>query len=180
MSRMRNLFCFCLGTAVGVCCAWQFLQKRYASLAEKEIASVKESYAKYHQKMEGGTKTMETSNEKKNRYTEQVKKEGYVDYSQTVPESEEKDIYIIESEEFGEMEDYAQVSLFYFTDGILADEYGETVEDILEAIDDKTFEILHMEESVFLRNDTKRCDYEILKDLRSYDEFLDNLPPMPR
>ena len=33
------------------------------------------------------------------------------------------------------------------------------------------------EDSVFVRSDPKRCDYEILRDLRSYAEFRSTLPP---
>lgn len=33
------------------------------------------------------------------------------------------------------------------------------------------------EDSVFMRNDAKRCDYEILRDLRTFAEFKRTLPP---
>ena len=78
----------------------------------------------------------------------------------------------------GEIEEYTKVSLFYFEDGTLADEYGEVVDDVEEIVGDGLEHFGEYEEdSVFMRNDAKRCDYEILRDLRTFAEFKRTLPP---
>lgn len=70
-------------------------------------------------------------------------------------------------------------SLTYFADGILADECGEIVDDVEEIIGDGLDHFGEYEDdSVFVRNDAKRCDYEILKDLRDFSDFKKkNFPP---
>lgn len=85
---------------------------------------------------------------------------------------------VISPDEFGEIEEYTKVSLFYFEDGTLADEYGEVVDDVEEIVGDGLEHFGEYEEdSVFMRNDAKRCDYEILRDLRTFAEFKRTLPP---
>ena len=82
-------------------------------------------------------------------------------------------------DEFGEFEDYTKVSLTYFADGVLADECGEIVDDVEEIIGDGLDHFGEYEDdSVFVRSDAKRCDYEILKDLRDFSDFKKkNFPP---
>ena len=85
--------------------------------------------------------------------------------------------YVISPDEFDELEDYTPISLSYFADGVLADEYGVIVDDVEEIIGDALDHFGEYEEdAVFARNDAKRCDYEILKDERTYAEFRKTLP----
>lgn len=54
---------------------------------------------------------------------------------------------------------------------MLADECGEEVDDVEEIVGDGLEHFGEYEEdSVFVRNDAKRCDYEILKDLRNFSD----------
>lgn len=85
--------------------------------------------------------------------------------------------YVISPEEFSELEGYSQVSLTYFADGVLADEHGIIVDDVEEIVGDALNHFGEYEDdSVFVRNDAKRCDYEILRDEREYEEFRKTLP----
>ena len=85
--------------------------------------------------------------------------------------------YVISPEEFGEV-GYTQVSLTYYADGILADENGEIVDDIEEIVGDALEHFGEYEDdSVYCRSDPKKCDYEILQDLRRYADVAKNLPP---
>ena len=90
--------------------------------------------------------------------------------------------YVVPPEEFGEFEDYAKISLTYYADHILADENDEMVEDIEDTVG---FESLthfgeYEDDSVFVRNDRLKCDYEILKDLRRYADILEDKPYLRR
>ena len=108
---------------------------------------------------------------------------GYKDYSRTIDEklsgTPGEVLYVISPDEFGELEDYTKVSLTYFADGVLADECGEIVDDVEEIIGDGLDHFGEYEDdSVFVRSDAKRCDYEILKDLRDFSDFKKkNFPP---
>lgn len=112
-------------------------------------------------------------------YKEKVEKEGYTDYSTQVEgDSVEKKFneepYVISPEAIGEMDGYSVISLTLFSDGVLADDDFEPMEqdEIADCIGEDyqdhfgDFE----DDAVHIRNDIHRTDYEILKDLRSYDE----------
>ena len=80
--------------------------------------------------------------------------------------------YIISPEEFGESGNYTQISLTY----TLKEFWQTTKNEIIEDIDDTVGEDFadhfgdYEDDSVFVRNDRLRCDYEILKDNRSYHD----------
>lgn len=94
------------------------------------------------------------------------------------PENSGEHPYVIFPEEFAELDGYTPISLTYFADGVLADEYGVIVDDVEEIVGDALKHFGEYEEdSVYVRNDAKRCDYEILRDEREYKEFQANLPP---
>ena len=99
-----------------------------------------------------------------------------VDKSQykTVDEQERPDHYIIPPDVVGLELDYDIVSLTYYADGVLADDRGEKVDDISDKVGSDFHRHFgeYEEDSVFVRNHKLKCDYEILKDLRTYAEVL--------
>lgn len=189
-SKFITPIAFLAGLAVGGAAAWRFAKEKYARIAEEEIASVKEVYAKREQKQEdttgapAATLTPGSVPEKPSivDYAKKVQESGYTDYSTTVepkPVGKPGELpYVISPDEFGEIEEYTKVSLTYFADGVLADEYGEAVDNVEEIVGDALEHFGEYEDDcVHVRNDARRCDYEILKDLREFDEFLETLPP---
>ena len=78
--------------------------------------------------------------------------------------------HVISPEEFAEIEEYETTSLYYFSDGILTHLNGEVVEDVDEIIG--TESLTHFgeyeDDSVFVRNDKLKCDFEILRDPTRY------------
>ena len=91
--------------------------------------------------------------------------------------------YVIPPEEFGDIDGYDQKELTYFSDKYLIDtEDGSLIENVDEVIglaSLTTFGV-YEDDSVFVRNDLLRCDYEILADERTYDEYLDTRPHSSR
>ena len=85
----------------------------------------------------------------------------------------EEGIEYIEPDEYGERIDYEQISLTYFADKVLADE--DTL-DIIEDVKGTVGEFFadhfgeYEDDSVFVRNDLTRCEYEILADTRKYTD----------
>ena len=118
-------------------------------------------------------------------YVRKLEREGYTEYSRTVKPTEKADSetsedtpYVISPAEFGEIEEYTKVSLTYFADGVLADELNEPVDNVEEIVGDALEHFGEYEEdSVFVRNDAKRCDYEILQDLRNFKDVLEDMSP---
>lgn len=82
--------------------------------------------------------------------------------------------YVISPDEFGEMDDYETISLTYFEDGVLTDDEYNIIEDIESMIgeDSLTHFGEYEDDSVFVRNDAAQCDYEILRDMRSYEDIM--------
>ena len=63
-------------------------------------------------------------------------------------------------------------------DGVLADENDEVIEDVEDAvgIDSLNHFGEYEDDSVFVRNDARKCDYEILLDQRTYSEVVEDMP----
>lgn len=204
MNKLGTVIAFLAGTAIGGMTAWRVANERYAKISEEDILSVKEAFRNREQKLKDEIEELksklevtECSEEEKvpstilstnehqdkgdiNEYVRMVNRTKYAHTS--VPQKEDHSIeapYVISPEEFGEMDGYTQISLTYFEDDdILSDENGVIIDDPEEIVGDALNHFGDYEEdSVFVRSDPKRCDYEILKDLRSYAEFRSTLPP---
>lgn len=84
---------------------------------------------------------------------------------------------IIRPEEFGESDDYESISLTYYSDGVLTYEDDTTiVEDADEIIGIDPSEHFgeYEDDSVFIRNDELKCDYEILYDPRKFSDVVND------
>lgn len=176
--KATHAIAYILGAASGAAVAWFFTKKKYEQILDEEIQSVKEVYSK------NAKEEYIPSSEELEDYENEANAYNTVDSSteeETVVKNEidppaigvEKP-YVIPPEEFGEFEDYEQVSLTYYEDHILTDDMDNIIEDVEEMIG---FESLthfgeYEDDSVFVRNDAKMCDYEILKDVRTYAEAL--------
>lgn len=114
-------------------------------------------------------------------YSRLVKDSGYkpnqTDTNQNSEEDDDMDKpYVISPEEFDEIDEYETVSLTYYEgDGVLVDDVNEPFdEDEIEeyVVPDFAEHFGEYEDdSVFVRNDFMKTDFEILKDQRSYSEI---------
>ena len=188
----RSLFSlgFIIGAASGATVAWYLLKDKYETLAQEEIDSVKEVFARREMKDETvkrnvaeGIKDSDRTKPDLKEYAEQLKKNGYTRYSDLsaddggVSDKQTKP-YVIPPEQFGDNEEHEQISLTYYADGVLADENDEVIEDVEDAvgIDSLNHFGEYEDDSVFVRNDARKCDYEILLDQRTYSEVAEEMP----
>ena len=190
----RSLFSlgFIIGAASGATVAWYLLKDKYETLAQEEIDSVKEVFARREQEMKDetvkrnvaeGIKDSDRTKPDLKEYAEQLKKNGYTRYSNLSADDEgvsdkQTKPYVIPPEQFGDDENYDQISLTYYADGVLADENDEVIEDVEDAvgIDSLNHFGEYEDDSVFVRNDARKCDYEILLDQRTYSEVAEDMP----
>lgn len=93
-------------------------------------------------------------------------------------QSEDSAPHIITPEEFGENEEYDTISLTLYSDGILADDADKPIDDVDEVIDKESLEHFgeYEDDSIFVRNDKLKCDYEVLIDERRYAQILEDKP----
>lgn len=174
------------------------IKESYHAHEEKlkaELEEFKEQLDTDSSMQEDSSKTEELYSNALRQYSSQHEKENIVEYTRgkkylqyDPPKSDENNSgsstykmdapYVISPEDFGEFDDYTQVSLTYFADGVLADEQGVIIDDVEEIIGDALEHFGEYEaDSVFCRSDPKRCDYEILQDLRRYTDVRKSFPP---
>lgn len=205
MNKFGTVAVFLTGMVLGGATVWYFIKDRYAKLAEEEINSVKETFARKDveknaeqalDRYRGDSNGTEVNavaakiTDKGNiaDYARRIQNGEPMRYSTTVVPPKQKTAvesekagdapYVIPPEEFDELDGYSPISLTYFADGVLSDEYGVIVDDPEEIVGDGLNHFGEYEDdSVFVRNDAKRCDYEILRDERTYEEFRKTLPP---
>ncbi len=171
--KISNMFIFAMGAMFGSTITWYFLKKKYKQMAQEEIDSVKESYRE-----RDDTKTVESQKKEIKDYLNRI----YGTNGYAAEDSEEKGEqsmngpYIISPNEFGTIDEYEIVSLTYYSDQILVDDNGDIIDDIDELIgeDSLTHFGEYEDDSIFVRNDERKCDYEILYDNRSYYDTIGN------
>ena len=83
-----------------------------------------------------------------------------------------KEPYVIAPYDFGELDDYRKFELTYYADDVLEDEDYNIIEDSEELLgrDSLTTFGEYEDDSVFVRNEKLRADFQILRDPRTYEE----------
>ena len=171
---IKFTFIFALGAAAGSAVTWHFLKTKYEQIAQEEIESVKEVF--YERGLRAQMEPVEEA------VPEEVKTEYNAIVNNYVSNDTEKkggsddmyvdEPYVISPDEFGDIDLYETLTLTYYSDGVLADENDDPIEDISgivpEDFDDHFGEYEECADSVFVRNDSLKCDYEILKDDATY------------
>ena len=193
MSKL-NFAMFMAGVTVGSAATWLCVKRYYEKIAQEEIDSVKAVFAERKPDFNvknNNEKDEQSENQHKAdiaklkpdlvNYAAKLQKEGYTNYTEHSQKNNitEKDEsmpdkpYIISPDEFGNSDNYTQISLTYYAkDGVLADDEDEIVEEVDDTVGDDFADHFgdYEDDSVFVRNDRLRCDFEILKDNRSYRE----------
>ena len=188
MSKIKTLFIFASGAAVGSAVTWKLVKTKYEQIAQEEIDSVKEAFfgsldsCNEDEESEEDIDDVEEDPSTTMKYAAILNREGYRDYSdisKEVDELEDKP-YVISPDEFGE-NDYTQISLTYYSDGVLADENDDVVEDVDKYVGIESLSHFgeYEDDSVFVRNDRLGVDYEILLDVRNYSDIL-KMRPRPK
>lgn len=197
-NKFAKFILFTLGVALGSATTWQYVKKKYEQIAQEEIDSVKNAFLNRENDIEHEENEEvniqiqpKQSKEKPNitEYAAKLQELGYTNYSDMKSvrdddkEEEKKSMivdkpYVISPEEFGDFDDYERISLIYYSDQVLADDDDKLVEDVEDVIG---FEALNSfgeyeDDSVFVRNDRLKCDYEILLDQRKFSDVISRKP----
>ena len=184
--KLTSAVAFVTGAAIGSLVTWKLLKDRYERIVQEEIESVKEVFSRKTESLDDSEESFEEIPSHR-----QAKESSIMEYAAKLKEmqySDEEDVekgvdeqmskidkpYVIEPDEFGEL-DYETVSLTYYADGVLTDDRDNIIEDMDGIVGNDA--VNHFgefeEDSVFVRNDSKQCDYEIL---RVYEEYRDIYP----
>lgn len=197
MSKVAPVIGFIFGAATGSFVTWQLLKKKYKTQLDAEVESVRKIYQnrptidntleKMKEKaseaatnFSKGVEAAVSGVHKNLEETAKVLKDH--NYIPEVPEIPKRDTpYEISEDEFGELYDYNAVYLNYFADGVVSDsEYDIlTKEEIEQSIGFECLESFSTKDvdAVWVRNDIRKCDYEITYDQRNYNElYISTMP----
>lgn len=165
--KATNILIFVLGAAVGAAASYAFAKKRFTALAQEEINSVKEVYSK-----------RQAAREKPDlsKFAEIVKSEGYS--SDSAEKSKGKRPHVISPDEFAEDDEYEKISLTLYADGVLTDDNDDIIKDVDRIVGEENLNSFGAfeEDSVFVRNEALKADYEILLDERKFAEVAAKSP----
>jgi lipopolysaccharide export system protein LptC len=192
MNKTINFMMFVLGVAVGSVVTWRYVEKKYEQIAQDEIDSVKEVFSRRETEFTENTEARIKADNAKEKpsvieYAARLREQGYTNYSDMADEKPEEvkeesmsidKPYVIAPEEFGDLDDYETISLTYYADQILADDNDEIVDDIEDVVGFDSLNSFgeYEDDSVFVRNDRLKCDYEILLDQRKYSSVIRRKP----
>ena len=177
-----------IGAGIGVAGTYSYFKDKYEKLAEKDFNSrrVFDEDKKDESEEPVAEKTADSRTVDKPsiaEYAARLQKEGYVNYSDMQDKKQKQEIgvdkpYVIQPSDFGEFDDYEKISLTYTADGVLLDDMNEIVDNIEETVGEDSLEHFgeYEDDSVYVRNDAKKCDYEILLDQRNYQEIFETQP----
>ena len=190
---LSKVLIFMAGCGLGSVVTWRVIEKRYQQIAQEEIDSVKEALGYFKDsetEVEPKSKDEEDEDDENNQFnrdTESAKEElahickeqGY-DYNGISKKEGEEEMgenkpYVITPSEFDE-NGYKTKTLFYYNDDVVTDDRGKVLsENSIERLigkDSLTTFGQYESDSVFVRNDDLKTDYEILADERNYHEMF--------
>lgn len=183
--KLSSVIIFCGGVFIGGFLTWDFFKTKYEKIADEEIASVKETFEHRESRPDKNYK-VEESLKGNDAYINIIDSNSYRNYSNTEIETDKKggtadmelkQPYVITPEQYEDNVDYTKVSLTWYSDEVLEDDWGNVLDpdDVIGSDALKTFG-QYEKDSVFVRDDDEQIDYEVLLDTRSYKETYGHDP----
>lgn len=197
---MKNFIFLLLGAAGGSAITYFVMDKKlstkYEELYEKDIQSSKEFYERKVEELNEKLKDIANRNsESKGSNVLEYAKEhetsikevedftdesynDYVDFVENYSGRSAEVPYIISPDEYGESQEYEQIELTYYSDGVLADDENDRIWNVEEVIGENALDSFgeYEEDAVYVRNEKFMCEYAILRDYRPYSEVLAMMP----
>lgn len=179
-NTLSKIFIFAAGAALGSAVTWKLTKEKYEKIAEEEIESVMTIFG--DRKPKEKTDEVKHNDEKvtveKPNIQEYVTMIKHANYGNPNINTEFPDVdtpYIITPEEYMDS-DYECDTLVYYADDVLANDWFEKIEDVENTTGDEFKGKFgeYEEDCVYVRNDRLQMDFEILRDVRTYQEAKDN------
>lgn len=183
-STLSKVIIFAAGAAVGSAVTWMLVKNKYEQIANEEIAEMREYVRKKQEtkeEIEPVQSIVDIPEIDKSKYLDLTM--GYLNGINTGSSNyeekggaedveEENKPYVIMPEDFGEYEDYDTVSVTYYADGVVEDDQCNIMSDPEEILGEGFADHFgeYEEDSVYVRNDELKIDYEILLDTKTYAE----------
>lgn len=187
---MKNTLIFLGGVAVGGVAATLYFKKQMAILEEdyQRIATDEINNAVnniVYKEIEETPKVEQNityEKEDKVAYNDILKDNNYTENVAYNDDEDLTELYIITADEFGDNDEYELRTLSYFTNGVILDEDNCLFDS--EFFNDNILNTLRSEsknnedmQSVYVRDDNEKIDYEIIMEVIDSDTFFDHLSP---
>lgn len=193
---MKNFIAFVLGAATGAGIAWAIAKNHYEQQYQEDKKSIEEYYkSKYMPVVKVENRKNETPVEPNNdrdigeknfiqSFSNIIDRNGYRPYRHEIRGdssnvcSTKEEPYVISPEEYGEINDYELLSWTCYANGVLTDDMDQPVVDPEQFVGSDVLSKFgqYSEDVVHIRNDERRCDYEIVRSLSTYEEMLADEP----
>jgi hypothetical protein len=160
------------GALVGAATTYVVMKKKCDKRINTEIESVKKAYASYLT-----SEASETAEETAPEAVEEPKPAAPKRYSSDATKETVVDgPYVISPGEFGSEEDYECITLQYYADGVLTDDWDEIIDDWDEVAGKDFYKRFgeYEDDVVHVRNKRLKCDYEICRNEQYY--YVDIAP----
>lgn len=195
-NTLNKVLIFTAGATIGSVVTWKLIEAKYKQIAQEEIDSVKEAFSRLNDSESTNDSDMTEEDLERLEYTAQAERYISPDTAESMQtyfenrREEADDIskpYVIKPDEFDEMAyendegetiEYDTISLKYYADGVLTDENNVPVDDIENTVGLDSLNRFgeYEEDSVFVRNDELKCDYEILLMDENYFDIIRKRP----
>lgn len=183
-STLSKAFIFTLGAAVGSLVTWKLVKTKYEQIANEDIADVKEYYAAKYGENSKETDEPEAEEDEEDEedeefddYEAELKTNGYTSAATEGVKAVAKQPYVIAPEDFGDC-GYDMETLYYYADGVLTDDQGNQIEDVDNVVGKSSLNHFgeYEDDSVHVRNERYKTDYEILRDEEKYSDVINKNP----
>lgn len=164
---MKNVVIFGLGMVTGIAISTYVFKKRLEEMDYVEEVDEDIEYDDPDEEVEE-ERTVEDIREQAEKIMEES---GYTGKE----EKKTPDIEIIPPEEFDVMDDYTTIQLNWYANGVMTDDIDDPMseDEIISAIGSKE-PLEHFgeyeEDTVFVRNNVRKIDYEIVRTDNEYEE----------
>lgn len=169
----KTFMAFIVGAAAGAGAAWLYAKKYFGQQIDDVIAKCNAVEAEEQPKINKQEKEddseapaeAEKGGDGLVKYNKALKENGYSDKVGQKP-------YFILPDEFKDGTMTTAVTWSYFEDGVVTDEYDNIVEDVEQAIGnlDLLVDAFGDEDIAYIRNEDRKCDYEILREGAYYSD----------
>lgn len=171
---------FAVGAAIGSAVTWKLIDTKYSKRVDQELKEIEEYYENnYTPKIVPYSGPASSEEE----VQMEAAKEEYKtivanNYSGKKGGSESMEIgtapYVIPPDEYDMEDDYDAETLTYYTDGVLADDNDKIIEDVANIVGNDFASHFgeYEDDTVFIRNERLKTDYEICMDYRPYKDVV--------
>lgn len=199
-SKLTNVIVFAAGAAIGSLATWKLLNMRYEQRIQEEVQSVKETFAEWAWREDSDESSPEADSkddeedcteedpyvgDDQDRMMDRFEYEAELQrlkYTSVDPDEKggvgtervEYAPYVIDPSDYGD-KDHDVVSLTYYADGVVDDDYWNIVQNVEELVGDDFMNHFD-DDTVFIRNDVRKTDYEITRINKTYAEYHGESP----